>query len=195
VLLVWGLGFRFWWSAWVWFGVGFVGGIADRGRSIRLPVNVAQQERKVVSAERALTTKLGRAPTREEVAEAAKLSAAQVQALDDAARTVTSLDTPVGGEQDTALGALIPAEGVSVDERVHLNLAEDVVRRIVEELPETEREVIKLRYGLDGDREPMPMTQTGRRLGLSADRVRRIEEEALARLARRRELAGLAEAA
>ena len=115
------------------------------------------------------------------------LSGARVELL--------SISAPIGGEDATSLGTLIPSEGAAVEETVHLTLAEDVVRRTIEELPETEREVIKLRYGLDGDQEPLPMTQTGRRLGLSADRVRRIEEDALARLARHRELAALAEAA
>ena len=76
-----------------------------------------------------------------------------------------------------------------------IDLAEEVVRRTVEELPERERDVIKLRFGLDGDREPLPLTQVGQRVGVSAETVREIEKRALAHLGLRRELDALRDAA
>jgi RNA polymerase primary sigma factor len=81
-----------------------------------------------------------------------------------------------------------------VDQEVEVSLSEQLLRRTIEELPETEREVIRLRFGLTGD-DPQPLRETGRRLGLSAERVRQIEAAALKRLAMRRELEALREVA
>jgi RNA polymerase primary sigma factor len=81
-----------------------------------------------------------------------------------------------------------------VDQEVEVSLSEQLLRRTIEELPETEREVIRLRFGINGE-EPQPLRETGRRLGLSAERVRQIESRALKRLAMRRELEALREVA
>jgi RNA polymerase primary sigma factor len=191
----WRRGFRFSTYATLWIRQAIQRGLADRGRTIRLPVNVAQRERKIATVERQLSTQLGRAPTPEEIAEAAELPVAQVAELQDVARTVTSLDVPVGDEEDTALGSLLPSDTASPEEEVQIDLAEDVVRRTVEELPERERDVIKLRFGLNGDREPLPLTQVGQRVGVSAETVREIEKRALSHLALRRELDALRDAA
>jgi RNA polymerase primary sigma factor len=191
----WRKGFRFSTYATLWIRQAIQRGLADRGRMIRLPVNVAQRERKIATVERQLAARLGREPTAEEIAEAAELPADQVAELQDVARTVTSLDVPVGDEEDTALGSLLPAGGATPEEEVQIDLAEEVVRRTVEELPDRERDVIKLRFGLNGDREPLPLTQVGQRVGVSAETVREIEKRALAHLGLRRELEALRDAA
>jgi RNA polymerase primary sigma factor len=191
----WRKGFRFSTYATLWIRQAIQRGLADRGRSIRLPTNIAQRERRIATTQRRLAAELGREPTLEEVAESAELPISQVAELADVARIVTSLDRPVGEEEDTGLGDLLPSEGPSVDELVNIELTEDTVRRTVGQLPDREREVIQLRYGLNGEREPLPMSQVGRRLGISAERVRQIERKALADLATRREIAALAEAA
>ncbi|MDQ6915566.1 MAG: sigma-70 family RNA polymerase sigma factor [Actinomycetota bacterium] len=191
----WRKGFRFSTYATLWIRQAIQRGLADRGRMIRLPVNVAQRERKIATVERQLATRLGREPTNEEVAEAAELPVEQVAEMKDMARTVTSLDMPVGDEEDTALGSLLPSDAASPEEEVSIDLAQEVVRRTVDELPERERDVIKLRFGLNGDREPLPLTQVGRKVGVSAETVREIEKRALAHLALRRELEALRDAA
>jgi RNA polymerase primary sigma factor len=191
----WRKGFRFSTYATLWIRQAIQRGLADRGRMIRLPVNVAQRERKIATVERQLSTQLGRAPSPDEIAEAAELPVAQVEELQDVARTVTSLDVPVGDEEDTALGSLLPSDTATPEEEVQIDLAEEVVRRTVEELPERERDVIKLRFGLNGDREPLPLTQVGQRVGVSAETVREIEKRALSHLALRRELDALRDAA
>jgi RNA polymerase primary sigma factor len=191
----WRKGFRFSTYATLWIRQAIQRGLADRGRMIRLPVNVAQRERRIATVERQLSTKLGREPTAEEIAAAAELPLEQVVELRDMARTVTSLDRPVGEGEESGLGSLLPGEGPTPDEEVEVNLAEEVVRRTVEELPERERDVIKLRFGLNGDREPLPLSQTGRKLGVSAETVREIERRALQHLSMRRELDALREAA
>jgi RNA polymerase primary sigma factor len=147
-----------------------------------------------VRAERDLSAKLGREPTDDEIANEAELPIDQVEEVREAARTVTSLDRPVGEEGDTALGDLLEGGAPPVDQEVEVSLSEQLLRQTIEELPETERDVIRLRFGINGD-EPQPLRETGRRLGLSAERVRQIESRALKRLAMRRELEALREVA
>ena len=191
----WRKGFRFSTYATLWIRQAIQRGIADRGRMIRLPVHVAQRERRIGVAERKLATELGREPTTHEVAEAAEIPIEEVEALRDVARTVTSLDRPIGDDDDATFGALLPNEGTAVDEEVAIVLNEDLVRRTVAELPERERRVIQMRYGLNGDRDPMPVTQVARTLDLSPHQVRSLEQRALADLATRREIRALQEAA
>jgi RNA polymerase primary sigma factor len=104
---------------------------------------------------------------------------------------VTSLDRPVGAEGDTSFGELIAGEQAEPSEEVHVSLAERALRKAVEGLPEREREVVKLRYGMNGDRDPQSLEEIGRTLGITRERVRQIEAQALARLAERREVAAL----
>jgi RNA polymerase primary sigma factor len=191
----WRRGFRFSTYATLWIRQAIQRGLADRGRSIRLPTNIAQRERRIATASRRLATQLGREPTLEEIAEGAELPLEQVAELQDVARTVTSLDRPVGDGEETGLGELLPSRGPAVEEQVNMSLTEEAVRRSVGQLPQREREVIQLRFGLEGEKEPLPMSQVGRRLGISAERVRQIERKALSELAMRRELAALSDAA
>jgi RNA polymerase primary sigma factor len=128
------------------------------------------------------------------VASAAELPLEQVQEVREAARTVTSLDRPVGEEGETALGDLLESGGPPIEEEVEVSLVEETLRRTIDDLPEPERNVIRLRYGINGD-EPQPLRETGRRLGLSAERVRQLESKALKLLATRREIEALREAA
>ena len=141
-------------------------------------MHIGQRERKIVRAERDLSTRLGREPTDEEIAAAAELPLEQVEEVRDAARTVTSLDRPIGEEGDTALGDVLEGGSPPVDQEVEVSLSEELLRRTIEELPETERDVIRLRFGFEDD-DPQPLRETGRRLGLSAERVRQIESRAL----------------
>jgi len=191
----WRKGFRFSTYATLWIRQSIQRGLGDRGRTIRLPVHIAQRERKIAAVHRSLAAKLGRDPTEEEIAEAADLPLSQVLELAQAARVATSLDRPVGETGEATLGALIPAEGAEVGEEVHLSLARDAVRRAVAEMPDPEREVIRMRYGIDGDPEPQTLAAIGAKLGLRPERVREIEERGLRELALRRELAALSEAA
>jgi RNA polymerase primary sigma factor len=112
----------------------------------------------------------------------------------EAARVVTSLDRPVGEEEETSLGALLPSADRGPEEEVDIALREEALRRALERLPERDREVVKLRYGINGD-EPTPLSETGRRLGISQDAVRKIERRALSELAESRELEALRPAA
>src|SRR5215208_8469022 len=190
----WRKGYKFSTYATFWIRQAIQRGIANRARTIRIPVHIGQRERKIVRAERDLSAKLGREPSDDEIAREAELPLDQVEEVREAARTVTSLDRPVGEEGDTALGDLLEGGAPPPDQEVEVSLSEQLLRRTIEELPKPERDVIRLRFGLNGE-EPQPLRETGRRLGLSAERVRQIESRALKRLAMRRELEALREVA
>jgi RNA polymerase primary sigma factor len=190
----WRKGYKFSTYATFWVRQAIQRGLANKARTIRIPVHIGQRERKIVRAERELAAKLGREPNDDEIAREAELPLDQVEEVRDAARTVTSLDRPVGEEGDTALGDLLEGGAPLPDQEVEVSLSEELLRRTIDELPETEREVIRLRFGLTDD-DPQPLRETGRRLGLSAERVRQIESRALKRLAMRRELEALREVA
>jgi RNA polymerase primary sigma factor len=162
-------------------------GIANKARTIRMPVHVIQRERKILRAEQQLAARLGRQPTPEEVAAEARLPLRQVHEIHGAARTVASLDKPVGGDEDASLGDLFESDQPQPEEIVDVSLRRDALHQAVSELPEREREVVKLRYGIQGG-EPKTIDEVVRRLGISRERVRRIESDALSRLARTREI-------
>ena len=170
-------------------------GVANKSRTIRIPVHIIEREQKMSRAERELMAKLERPPTDEEIAKKAKLPLKQVREVREAARAVASLDKPVGDAGDTAFGDLVATERGNVEEVVTVSLGEDALHRAVEMLPERERTVIKLRYGLDGDRDPMSLEAIGKELGITRERVRQIETQALSRLATERELESLRSAA
>jgi RNA polymerase primary sigma factor len=190
----WRKGYKFSTYATFWIRQAIQRGLANKARTIRIPVHIGQRERKIVRAERELSASMGREPTDDEIAAHAELPLEQVEEVREAARTVTSLDRPVGEEGDTALGDLLEGGAPPVDQEVEVSLSEQLLRRTIEDLPETERDVITLRFGLTGE-DPQPLRETGRRLGLSAERVRQIESRALKRLAMRRELEALREVA
>jgi RNA polymerase primary sigma factor len=190
----WRKGYKFSTYATFWIRQAIQRGLANKARTIRIPVHIGQRERKIVRAERDLSARLGREPTDDEIAAAAELPLAQVEEVRDAARTVTSLDRPIGEEGDTALGDVLEGGAPPVEHEVEVSLSEELLRRTIEELPETERDVIRLRFGFEDD-DPQPLRETGRRLGLSAERVRQIESRALKRLALRREIEALREVA
>jgi len=191
----WRRGYKFSTYATWWIRQAVQRGVANKSRTIRIPVHIVEREQKMSRAERALTAKLEREPTDEEVAEVAKLSLKHVKEVRAAARAVTSLDKPVGSTGDANFGDLIAGEDVEPSEEVHVSLAEDVVRSAVETLPERERDVVKLRYGMNGDPDPKSLEEIGRTLGLTRERVRQIEARALQRLAERREVAALGDPA
>ncbi|MCW2966533.1 MAG: sigma-70 family polymerase sigma factor [Solirubrobacteraceae bacterium] len=191
----WRKGFRFSTYATLWIRQALQRGLADRGRTIRLPANVAQRERRIARVERELATKLGREPTIEEIAEGAELKPSDVQDLREAARVVTSLDRPVGDDDGSSLGELVAGTDPGPGEEVFVKMREHLVRATIAELPETERRVLQMRYGLNGSPEPQTLARIGRELGVSAERVRQIEERALQHLALKRELQALSDAA
>ena len=190
----WRKGYKFSTYATFWIRQAIQRALESKERTIRVPNQVAQRERKVMRIERELATKLGRDPSTEEVAEAAELPPAQVEEIRDLTRVVTSLDRPVGDEDASALGEFIPDERSGPSEEVAVSLRDQTLRRAVEDLPEDERKVIRLRYGINGD-EPTPLRETSRRLELKQSEVKTLEERGLSRLAQAREVEAMNEAA
>jgi RNA polymerase primary sigma factor len=190
----WRKGYKFSTYATFWIRQAIQRALDNRARTIRIPVHLGQRERKIARAHRELSAQLGRDPTDEEVARAAEITLDELQEARAASRVVTSLDRPVGEEEDTTLGSLLASDELGPEEEVEIILREDALSRALEQLPEQERQVVKLRYGINGD-DPTPLSETGRRLGISQDTVRRLERRALAELAENRELDALRPAA
>jgi RNA polymerase primary sigma factor len=191
----WRKGFRFSTYATLWIRQAIGRALDQRGRTIRLPINVAQRERRIAAGERELGAKLGRAPTLEELAAHVELEPRQIEELRDVARKVTSLERPLGDEGETELGELLPAGERAPEEEVEVTLREDAVREVVHSLPDREREVIRMRFGLNGDRDPVSIRETARRLEMRPADVQKLERRALEELAVRREMAALRDAA
>ncbi len=190
----WRRGYKFSTYATFWIRQAIQRGMANKSRTIRIPVHIGQRERKIARARRELAARLGREATDEEVAIETDLPLRQVEEVEEAARTVTSLDRPVGEEGDTTFGDLLPSDQPAPEEEVEVSLREEKLRQAVDQLPEREREVVRLRYGINGD-EPTPLRETGHRLGISPERVSQVESRALRRLAGTREIESLREAA
>src|SRR5436190_17230139 len=141
----WRRGYRFSTYATWWIRQAVERGMDAKARTIKLPINLVRTQRKVARAENVLALRLDRSPTDEEIAREADITVDELMALRDAARTVTSLDRPLGEEDDAAFGDLLPSEGPAPEDVVHISLREETLRRALEELPERERTVVELR--------------------------------------------------
>ncbi len=189
-------GFKFSTYATWWIRQAVQRGVANKARTIRIPVHIVEREQRIARAERELIATLERAPTDEEVSKKSKLPVKQVREVHQAARAVTSLDRPLGDEHDAAsYGDLFASDAAPIDEEVHVSLAEDQLHAAVEELPEREQLILKLRYALRSDNDPKSLEEIGRIMGLTRERVRQLESAALRRLGERREIRALQPAA
>ena len=190
----WRRGYKFSTYATWWIRQAVQRGVANKSRTIRIPVHIADREQKIGRAERELMAKLGRPPTDEEVSEASKISMKHLIEVRQAARAVTSLDKPLGDDNDANIGDLVGVAAGGVEEEVEVSLTETTLRKALGTLPDREQLILNLRYGL-GLEEPQSLEEIGRRLGITRERVRQIEATALERLAVSREIEGLSTAA
>ena len=178
----WRRGFKFSTYATWWIRQACQRAISSQSRTIRVPSHVDERRIKLARTRNQLETRLGREPTREELAEAAGLSLAHVNEALDAAEARVSLNQAVGAEDDGEFGDLFPDPSADDPaEEAFQSLERIGIRRSVASLPELERRVVELRFGLDGD--PQPLESIGKELGISRERVRQLESEALAQLA------------
>jgi RNA polymerase primary sigma factor len=187
----WRKGFKFSTYATWWIRQAVQRGVANKARTIRIPVHIVEREQKISRAERELVAKLERTPSDAEVAEAAKLPLKQVREVRAAARAVASLDRPVGEDDSASFGDLFASAEAPPDEQVEVDLTEQALHAAIADLPDREQHILKLRYGLNGGTEPKSLEEIGRILGITRERVRQLEAEALRRLAERREIAAL----
>jgi RNA polymerase primary sigma factor len=190
----WRKGFRFSTYATLWIRQAIQRGLENSGRTIRLPVHVAQRSRKVGRVERELSVRLGREPTVEELAQETGLEIEQVEEVRHQRAALVSLDQQIGEDGDTALGDLLPSDQEAPEDTAWDNERERIVHEAIEQLPETERTVLTLRFGT-GREEPQTLTAIGKRLGFSAERASQLEQRALKKLAELPELVALREAA
>jgi RNA polymerase primary sigma factor len=181
-LFDWRRGFKFSTYATWWIRQAITRAIADRGRTIRLPVHVGERIRKIRSTAWHIAQRTGRDPSSEELAQALDMSPQEVEELLELERRQPlSLQTPVG--EDAELGELVEEadSGAGFDEVEEQLLRQEIGQTLDALLSEQERRVLAIRYGL-GNGHPLSLRETGRILGLSAERIRQIEREALTKL-------------
>jgi RNA polymerase primary sigma factor len=175
-------GFKFSTYATWWIRQAVQRSVAGQSRTIRVPTHVHERRNKLAAAQRKLEPTLGRPPTYEELAEATGLSLLHVEEALDVVEARVSLNRPVGSDADGELGDLFADDNAdSPEELAHEYLRGRAVRIALAELPELERRIVELRYGLDG--EPRSLEAIGAELGISRERIRRLEGEALETLA------------
>ena len=187
----WRRGNKFSTYATLWISQAVARGLADKARTIRVPVHMVERRQHLDRANRMLSVELGREPTLQEMSERAGLSLEQALAVMAAARASTSLDQPLGVDGDGLFGDMIAGDNPLPEERVDSTFRSEVLGEGLALLDEREHTVIALRFGLDGS-EPKTLEEIGRRLGFSRERARQLESRALRRLAQLRELEPLA---
>ncbi|MEN3341121.1 MAG: polymerase primary sigma factor [Actinomycetota bacterium] len=183
----WRRGYKFSTYATWWIRQAVARALADKARTIRMPVHIVERMQKMNRSERTLWMELGREPTLEEIATEASLPLEQAKEVRAAARASASLDQPVGEQDDAVFGDFVAGDEPLPEESVELSLRSQALATALQALPDRERHVLVLRYGLI-DEEPKTLEEIGRRLGLTRERVRQIELESLRRLAGLREM-------
>jgi RNA polymerase primary sigma factor len=183
----WRRGFKFSTYATWWIRQAVARALADKARTIRMPVHIVERMQKLNRAERTLWTQLGREPTLEEIADEAALTLQQAMEVRAAARASASLDAPVGDTDEAVLGDFVAGEEPLPEERVERDLRSRALLQALASLQPRDRQVVVLRYGIGGT-EPRTLEEIGRQLGLTRERVRQIELDSLRRLASAREI-------
>jgi RNA polymerase primary sigma factor len=177
----WRRGYKFSTYATWWIRQACQRAISNQSATIRIPTHVNERRMKLSRASTRLETKLGRKPTREELAEEAELDLVHVEEALDAVQANVSLNRPVGSEEDGELGDLFQDEAArNPEEDAVESLRRREVRRAIAGLPEREQRIIELRFGLDG--EPQALEAIGKQLGITRERVRQLEASALTKL-------------
>lgn len=178
-------GYRFSTYAYWWIRQAITRAIAEKGRTIRLPIHITEKLNKIKKAQRQLSQQLGRAATIGELADELELTPKQVREYLERARLPLSLDLRVGDNHDTELGELLEDTGVSPEDFVLQSCMSTDIEHMMADLTPQQREVLSLRFGLV-DGQAMTLAKIGDRLNISRERVRQIEREALTKLRKRK---------
>jgi RNA polymerase primary sigma factor len=175
-------GFKFSTYATWWIRQAVTRAIADKARTIRIPVHMVEKLNKVVHIERQLVQRLGREPLPEEIAEELDIACDEVREILRMSQLPISLEKPIGEDEDSSLGDFVPDElAESPFDTASLSLRREDVELALASLPERERRVIELRYGLDGS-QPCTLEEVGRAFGVTRERIRQIENNTLKKL-------------
>jgi RNA polymerase sigma factor, sigma-70 family len=187
-------GYKFSTYATWWIRQAITRAIADKARTIRIPVHMVEKLNKVVHVERQLVQKLGREPEAAEIAEELRWPVSDVRDILRVAQLPVSLEKPVGDEDESELGDFVADDAVLEPfEEASEHMQKEGVHRALDALPERERQVIELRYGLSGA-EPLTLEEVGRTFGVTRERIRQIENNTLKKLKRLPEAQMLREA-
>lgn len=178
-------GYRFSTYAYWWIRQAITRGIAEKGRTIRLPIHISEKLNKIKKAQRQLSQKLGRAATYQEIADTIDLDVDKVRKYLSQARTPLSIDLRIGDNQDTELGELIEDDGQTPEEYTTQISLRDDIRSLISSLTQQQQEVLTLRFGLR-DGNPMTLAKIGTIMNISRERVRQIERDALRQMRQRR---------
>jgi RNA polymerase primary sigma factor len=174
-------GYRFSTYATWWIRQAILRALADQGRIIKIPSNIADEASRVNRATNALYQRLGREPRIDEVARESELSPERVAELLSLTQGTVSLETPIGHDEQATLGDLIADEEEAPHELLTRRLAQEQVREVIEALTERERQILKMRFGLDGSR-PKTLEEVGAEFNVTRERIRQIEAKTLAKL-------------
>jgi RNA polymerase primary sigma factor len=175
-------GFKFSTYATWWIRQAISRAVADQGRTIRIPVHMVETINQVTRIQRSLVQELGREPTDDEIGEKAEITGERVREILKLAQTPASLDSPIGEDGDARLGDFIEDEGsIAPPDAADTSMMKEQLRAILGTLPERERRVIELRYGL-ADGHPRTLEEVGREFGVTRERIRQIEAKTLVKL-------------
>jgi RNA polymerase primary sigma factor len=175
-------GFKFSTYATWWIRQAIARALADKARTIRMPVHIVEKLNKIGRAERKLVTGLGREPTAEEIAEVTGIEPDEIEAVKRSAQAPISLEKPIGDEEQSEFGQLIADEQAeSPYERAVQILTKEALREALENLSYRERRVLELRYGLGGE-HPSTLEEVGRAFNVTRERIRQIETQSLKKL-------------
>jgi RNA polymerase primary sigma factor len=187
-------GYKFSTYATWWIRQAVTRAIADKARTIRIPVHMVEKLNRVAHVERQLVQRLGREPEPAEIAEDLRWKVRDVRDILRVAQLPVSLEKPVGDEDESELGDFVADDGVTEPfEEASEHLQKEGVKRALDMLPDRERQVIELRYGLSG-MEPLTLEEVGRAFGVTRERIRQIENNTLKKLKRLPEAQVLREA-
>lgn len=178
-------GYRFSTYAYWWIRQAITRAIAEKSRTIRLPIHITEKLNKIKKAQRQLAQDKGRAATIAELAEELDLTPKQVRDYLERSRQPLSLDLKVGDNQDTELGELLEDKGLSPEDYTAYSSLQVDLEKLMADLTPQQKEVISLRFGLDNG-QPLTLAKIGVRLNISRERVRQIEREAIAKLRKRK---------
>jgi RNA polymerase primary sigma factor len=175
-------GFKFSTYATWWIRQAVARALADKARTIRMPVHVVEKLNKIVRSERKLRAELGREPVSSEIAKELDLTIEEVEQIRRSAQTPVSLEKPVGDEDESEFGHFLTDENQELpDEAAEITLRKETLRKILGTLSSRERAVLELRYGLDGQ-HPRTLDEVGRTFNVTRERIRQIENQSLKKL-------------
>jgi RNA polymerase primary sigma factor len=175
-------GFKFSTYATWWIRQAVARALADKARTIRMPVHVVEKLNKIVRSERKLRAELGREPTAAEIGKDLDLTADEVEHIRRSAQTPVSLEKPVGDEDESEFGHFLTDENLPLpDEEAEITMRKETLRKILGTLSSRERQVLELRYGLDGQ-HPRTLDEVGRTFNVTRERIRQIENQSLKKL-------------